>query len=115
VGTERSHPVPLPHDLTDRPDVRSINWNELPIAECCQADIAVGLSDAAGRDSEPGLPSLWSLWSPCLRTSEMNRYAATEATKATKAELCGFQPTYVRAKRHYVAIQRVTGRPAVFT
>ena len=45
----------------------------------------------------------------------MNRYAATEATKATKAELCGFQPTYVRAKRHYVAIQRVTGRPAVFT
>ena len=37
------------------------------------------------------------------------------ATKATKAELCCFQPTYVRPKRHYVAIHRVTGRPAVFS
>jgi hypothetical protein len=45
----------------------------------------------------------------------MHWHAATEATKATKAELRGFQPTCVRPKGHYVAIQRVTGRPAVFT
>jgi hypothetical protein len=53
----------LPDDLTDRPDVRSINWNELPIAERCQADIAVDLFEAAACEREAGLPSLWSHWS----------------------------------------------------
>jgi hypothetical protein len=114
VGAVSEAPSSLPDDLAERPDVRAFECNGPAIAERCQAGIADELFDAQVATPWASVALVALVAMPENLRDEL--YAATEATEATKADSRGFQLSrYLRPNRHYVAIHRVTGRPAVFT